>query len=337
MKFNRLFLFISFILCAPISLGDSNTYIKFNQKFMNEDWSFLPEVPSSFKKNSYKEAEINFVYENFQINFKTSEINLELERDTEPKEASLFADKDEFMLGYYLDEESFLYLKTSKQDAETQKFNCYQFSSYIIGSCSTANLQINSTNEKYDVLEDNIIAIAGRTKSNGLGYQRNYDSFWIQNSYIEFLKTTYNYEWLSPLEDIKSPLLLNFDIGGIKLGDALSDALARLPQRDQWQTNQLNIGFKQKFSTIYDLNLFAEYDFTFFKFKDYLEYKKTPDYNFKLRLGVEFIQENFVLSFYGDLYKNNLIGFEPITFNQRTEHYFDKPYGELGISIGISL
>ena len=91
MKFNRLFLFTSFILCAPICLGDSNTYIKFNQKFMNKDWSFLPEVPSSFKKNSYKEAEINFVYENFQINFKTSDINLELERDTEPKEASLFA------------------------------------------------------------------------------------------------------------------------------------------------------------------------------------------------------------------------------------------------------
>jgi hypothetical protein len=336
MKFNRLFLFISITLFAHISLGDPNTYIKFNQKFMNKNWSFLPEVPSSFKKNNYKEAEINYVDENFQINFKTSDINLKLERDTEPKEASLFANKDEFMLGYYLDEKSFLYLKTSKQDAETQKFDCYQFSSYIIGSCSTANLQINSTNEKYDVLEDNIIAIAGRTKSNGLGYQRNYDSFWIQNSYIEFLKTTYNYEWISPLEDIKSPLLLNFDIGGIKLGDALSDALARLPQRDQWQTNQLNIGFKQKFITIYDLNLFAEYDFTFFKFKDYLEYKKTPDYNFKLRLGVEFIQENFVLSFYGDLYKNNLIGFESITFNQRTEHYFDKPYGELGLMLKIN-
>ena len=128
MKFNRLFLFTSFILCAPICLGDSNTYIKFNQKFMNQDWSFLPEVPSSFKKNSYKEAEINFVYENFQINFKTSDINLELERDTEPKEASLFADKNEFMLGYYLGEKNFLYLKTSKQDAETQKFDCYQFS-----------------------------------------------------------------------------------------------------------------------------------------------------------------------------------------------------------------
>ena len=336
MKFNRLFFFISFTLFAPISLGDSNTYIKFNQKFMNEDWSFLPEVPSSFKKNSYKEAEINYADENFQINFKTSDINLKLERDTEPKEASLFADKDEFTLGYYLDQESFLYFKTSKQDAETQKFDCYQFSSYIIGSCNKANLQINSTNEKYEILEDNIIAISGSTKSNGIGYQRNYDSFWIQKSYIEFLKTTYNYEWLSPLEDIKSPLLLNFDIGGVKLGDALSDALARLPQREQWQTNQLNIGFNQKFITIYNLNLFAEYDLTFLKFKDYLEYKKTPNHNFKLRLGVEYVHENFVLSFFGDLYKNNLIGFEPITFNQRTEHYFDKPYGELGLMLKVN-
>ena len=40
---------------------------------------------------------------------------------------------------------------------------------------------------------------------------------------------------------------------------------------------------------------------------------------------------------YGDAYLNNLIGFEPITFNQRTEHYFDEPYGELGIKFKINL
>ena len=57
----------------------------------------------------------------------------------------------------------------------------------------------------------------------------------------------------------------------------------------------------------------------------------TQDINLKIRGGIEFYFENLSILFYGDAYLNNLIGFEPITFNQRTEHYFDKPYGELGL------
>jgi hypothetical protein len=63
----------------------------------------------------------------------------------------------------------------------------------------------------------------------------------------------------------------------------------------------------------------------------------TQDINLRIRGGIEFYFENLSLLFYGDAYLNNLIGFEPITFNQRTEHYFDEPYGELGIKFKINL
>ena len=73
------------------------------------------------------------------------------------------------------------------------------------------------------------------------------------------------------------------------------------------------------------------------EFNDYIEYQDTPEINFRLRAGIEFATDNLSLLFYGDAYINNLIGFEPITFNQRTEHYFDEPYGELGISFMLRL
>ena len=72
-------------------------------------------------------------------------------------------------------------------------------------------------------------------------------------------------------------------------------------------------------------------------FTDYAEYKMTQDANLRIRGGVEFYFENLSILFYGDAYLNNLIGFEPITFNQRTEHYFDAQYGELGIKFKINL
>ena len=94
---------------------------------------------------------------------------------------------------------------------------------------------------------------------------------------------------------------------------------------------QLNLGIKQKFISIYNFNFIAQYDLVLLQFSDYREYKNTPEYNFRLRAGIDFNAQNLSLLFYGDAYLNNLIGFEPITFNQRTEHYFDKPYGELGL------
>ena len=119
------------------------------------------------------------------------------------------------------------------------------------------------------------------------------------------------------------------------MGDALNNTLQRFPQREEWDTSQLNFGLKQKFFSIYNFNLIAEYDLVLLQFSDYREYKNTPEYNFRLRAGIEFYAQNLSLLFYGDAYLNNLIGFEPITFNQRTEHYFNKPYGELGLKFKL--
>ena len=195
---------------------------------------------------------------------------------------------------------------------------------------------IGSNNPKYDVLEENIIGLSGSTKTNGIGYKKYLDNFWLESAIFEIVNTEYSYDWLSPLEDIESPFLLNLSIDGIRLGDALNSIVARLPQRDMWETLQLNIGLRQEFVSFYNFSLIAEYDFVILEFSQYREYESVPDINFKVRGGIEFFSNNVSLMIYGDAYLNNLIGFEPITFNQRTEHYFDQPYGELGISIKLN-
>ena len=87
----------------------------------------------------------------------------------------------------------------------------------------------------------------------------------------------------------------------------------------------------------FDISLFYNIDYKFFRFSDYVEHEFKPDINYKLRLGTSFLFKDIELKVYGDYYKNNLVGFQPITFNQRTEHYFDDPYGELGISLKYNI
>lgn len=323
------------LLLISLSVHANENYISLGQKYMDADWDFLPEVPAAFKENNTNEIGLGFSLKNIKTNLYINEIDLKLLRASEPKDVSLSASKKSFDIGYVFQNEDFLYLKAAKQNAKTQFFNCYQFKTFIIGSCEAANLQISSVNPKYESLGDNIVSINALTESYGIGYQKYFNHFWIESTAIELEKTSYKYDWLSPLEDIESPFLLNLTIEGVVLGDALDDNLDRFPQREEWNSLQLNFNLKQKFISIYDLNLIAEYDLVLLEFSKYREYNETPKINFKFRAGIEYQLKNMSLLFYGDAYLNNLIGFEPITFNQRTEHHFDRSYGEIGINISL--
>ena len=320
----------SFLILLPFSLNANDSYISLDQKFMDADWSFLPAVPPSFDENISKKIELGLGFKNIKTTLFINEIDLTLQRSTEPKDVSLRAKKKGLNLGYIFKNEDHLYLLTSKQNADQQLFNCYEFSTIILGSCDSASLQISSVDPKYDSLGNNIAIIDASTKSYGIGYKKSFNNFWVESTAIEFITTSYKYNWLSPIEDIKSPFLLNLTIGNITLGDAINNTLQRFPQREEWNTSQVNLRLKQKFISLYKFNLITEYDLVLLEFSDYREYKNTPKYNFRLRAGIEFYAQNLSLLLYGDAYLNNLIGFEPITFNQRTEHYFDKSYGELG-------
>ena len=324
------------ILITSIPLFANELYLNFEQKFMDADWGFLPEVPSSFEQNNSESIEVGFLYKKIQGKIYTNEIELNLERSTEPKNVTLNAKKDGGSIGYNIDHKNLVYISYENQVADPQVFSCYEFSGFILGGCDNASFIISSSNPKYDNLGSNIISINGDTNTFSIGYTSYINNFWLNSISFDIAQTKYNYNWLSPIEDIQSPFLLNLTINGNNLGDAITDTLSRLPQRNEWKSHQFNLGLKQKFISIYNFNLIGEYDFVILNFENYQEYADTPKFNLKIRAGIEIDLKNISLTLYGDLYKNNLIGFESITFNQRSEHYFDKAYGELGLILNIN-
>tara|TARA_B100001094_G_C18080997_1_gene745176 strand:+ start:120 stop:1184 length:1065 start_codon:yes stop_codon:yes gene_type:complete len=333
-SFYFLFLFVLF-LSKLIQAESNKDYFRIEEKKMSDTWEHLPEPPKSFKNSSVTSLEFKINLNDTFFNYQRNNLELNLIRDIEPKNLSLIAKKENFGIGFMLSNSNAFYLFTSRQIADEQSFNCYEFNSITLGSCANADFQVSSQNIKYDKLGANIISIEGNTKTFGIGVKKYIDSFWLDSVNIELNKTSYDYDWLSPIEDISSPFLLNMNFNGILLGDAIDSVLKRLPQRDSWSSNQLNFAIKQKFMFFNNFSLISEYDFVILDFKNYVEYQDTPEYNFKYRLGIQFFKDNLSMLVFGDYYHNNLIGFEPITFNKRTEHYFDQPYGELGINIVI--
>ena len=58
---------------------------------------------------------------------------------------------------------------------------------------------------------------------------------------------------------------------------------------------------------------------------------QVPEYGYPKGALLRFDIQSDLVEVCGNCYYDNLIGFDPITFNQRTAQYFDRPYGNVGV------
>ena len=324
-----------FFLLVCLQINANDNYLRMETKLMKSSWDFLPEIPPSFKEKDSIAIEGRYNFDNFFIQGYFSELNLNLERSSEPKIVELDAEKKSITFGYIYNDDHTFSFTSSRQTASNQFFNCITFASTTLGSCNQANFNVSSTKPEYDQLNDNVIKISGFNSIKSLDYKKAYKDSWLNSISFSFKRTKYNYDWMTPLEDITSPLFLNINLNGNSLGNILESGFKALPQRTPWYSNQLNFQVTKSFDLNKNLNLISELDIVAIDLKDYEEFELKPETNLKLRVGLEREFKNMNLLLFADYYKNNLIGFESITFNRRTESYFDKPYGELGLSLKV--
>ena len=303
---------------------------------MESSWDFLPEVPSSFKDTTSNSYGIKSKISKLKVEIENSEIDLNLKRSREPIDVSLAAEKTSLKINYLINPSLNIYFANSKTDAEKQKFNCYDFNGLVIGTCPIAGLNISSSNPKYDELGDNLIQITGKTESRMLGFHRNITNNFIDMVDISFQQTKHNFNWLTPIEDISSSIILDIEIGNSTLGNEINNVLQSLPQRSMWKTNQLNLGIQRTLKIKKGFTIVPSLDIKILDYKDYKNINDIPNSNFRFSLSFNYIYKNIGISLFGDYYHNNLLGFEHITFTQRTEKYFEDPYGEIGLKLTLN-
>ena len=325
------------ITCLAISPYLYSEYksssLEYSQLSMDADWDFLPEVPSAFKSSKAESYIFNTEFNKIGISLAHSDLSLNLQRSSEPIDVSLDANKQIVNFFYKINESLKINLIHEDQSANQQQFSCYSFSSITLGSCNSSDIQIGTNNPKYDVLGENLIVIDADAATKGIRLDYKIDSFIIDNISIGLLSTKHTYDWLSPLEDIQSPFIRGLVINGVVLGDALDQSIAQLPQRTPWTTNQINFNIYKSIPLTSNIEIYSRIDLVYLKLKDYNAYDQSPNHNIKLNVGARIKVGKIGFELFGDIYKNNLIGFEHITFNQRTEHYFDRTYGNLGAKV----
>ena len=323
-----------FISCFSGFVSANSGYLKINNSQANKDWSFLPEIPSSFDTSSQTNYEFLFVKREFGLLVARSEFELNVARASEPKKVTLSAEKNKYEVFYFLSPQSAFSLAIKDQVSDRQFIDCYSFGSMVIGTCDSSDLIISNSNAQYSDLNGSILLIDGRNESIALNYKFALDAPVADEIAIGLEQTKNQYFWITPLEGITSSFILNLNVGGSSLGSAIDGILKSLPQRTSWTTNQINMTIKKEFKLAYDpFSFFYEISALYIDHGDYESATSLPNSNFKLTSGIKLKYHALDFAIYGNFFQNNLLGFEPIAVNQRTENYFTQKFGSLGFEI----
>ena len=117
------------------------------------------------------------------------------------------------------------------------------------------------------------------------------------------------------------------------VGNIIDNSLSILPQKNNWNSIVIGASTKSYFNLFNSIYLFIEPTVIFVEQDGYSQISEIPEYNLKVKSGFVYALDKIQISFFGEYFKNNLYGFEHISFNQRSEHHFNDNFGSLGIEL----
>ena len=236
---------------------------------------------------------------------------------------------------YLLNDSNALTISFKQQIADTQRINCYTFSSLTIGFCDEAQILIRNSKEKYKPLGDSsIMMIDGMNQELQIKLIKALDIN-IVDEYELYVGLSENkFDWLSPIEELTTGFISNLSFQGSTIGNLVSNEIRRLPQRNKWLFYKFGINLKKDFLLSKNVYFFYDFDYRVITTDGYDVLNSTPKNNMSIKSGLKFqFLDNLTLSISASLYKNNLYGYEDISFTQRSEHQFDKAFGSINSSL----
>ena len=325
---------ITFVLLFfSTSVFSYSGYLKITALTTDKQWDFLPTIPQSFDSAQTNTLEAFLIHESYGFLISTSQFELDVVRSSEPKSLNLTANKNKYEFFYLPNPQSAFSIAFKQQTADRQFIDCYSFGSLVIGSCPNASLKLTNSRDEFKELNNSLIFIDGQNRALQLNYRRAFSNLFADEVGLGIEITDMQYFWLTPLENIQSPLIQNLNVSGRKLGDIIALELSRLPQRESWKSYQLNLNVLKSYQLSQSLSVFYDFDYISIDHSKYRALSDIPNSNIKFRSGLKYDFGKMQLSIFGDFYKNNLLGFEPIIVNQRTENYFTQNFGSLGAEI----
>lgn len=303
----------------------------------------------NLKGSKPKEAEITDFSLSFQFN---NGLKISAEKNTSfadavrpsiPKSISTETESDLYFISYPFESSARIYeigffTKDTEQDPLT--IDCYEFNSLIIGgSCADADVRLLNS-EIYRATGERVylpvLETQGSSKGKGLSLRiktKKINDFNISHS-LSYYEEEINLLFQSTILNTQDTFLRGIKINGISSGERFDQLRNELPQLTPWKEKV----FKYSVNATYSLSeRFAlSGKLTLLKVsRDAYENnpsKKDYDSNQLIDIGLFFeAHKNLLLYTRVSLSNQYLLGITPISYNRRTNHLFDHPYGQLHV------
>ena len=265
-------------------------------------------------------------------------------RSAQPYELETEGFEHKLQLNYWLSRNprfsTFLHAGLTYAKQKPVEIDCYEYSGLILGgTCEEADIRLLDGQALINEGK-RIYYPALSTDANTLGFAigatvtNNWPAGIEAYQYIGFEQTKINVRYESDVLDVQDPFALNLSYKGYKLGDVISELRDELPQDTPWLERAWSVeaGAKRNFGA----KFFITGSLRHYRVNriDYLPNDESEDFthNTVLNLAAWYVPTK-ALKIYlrGEATTNNVLGFEPIAYNRKSNKFFAHPFGQLSI------
>ena len=281
---------------------------------------------------------------NLKLTSQVTESSAQVERQTLPKSLTTDTDSSYFSLSYELFSNSRntyeLELYAEEEDQDPLTIDCYEFGSLIVGgSCSEARISFLDA-EIYkttgELVHLPVLIFEGDTKAYGLTFRikgLSSNNLNINHS-ISYKRAEITSKYTSAILNTTDSTLRGIKIGDQTTGEMLDQFKNELPQTTPWTENIFKYTLNSTLGLTKRTALVSRIGFVKVSRSDYQENPSKEDYetNYLLDIGLFYsMTDRFVLYSRVSLSSNYLVGVNSLSYNRRSNHLFDHPYGQLYI------
>lgn len=303
----------------------------------------------NLKGSKPKEAEISdySISYNFKNGLKISaEKNstfAEATRPVIPKSISTETESDLYFISYPFNVSNRIYevgffTKETEQDPLT--IDCYEFNSLVIGgSCEEADVRLLNSDLYRNTGERQYLPVLetqGSSKGKGITLRiknKKVNDLNISHS-LSYYEEEINLLFQSTILNTQDSFLRGISIDGISAGSRFDKLRNELPQLTPWKERIFKYSLNATYSLSERFALSGKLTLLKISRDAYEENPSKQDYdsNQLIDMGLFFeAHKNLLIYTRVSLSNHYLLGITPISYNRRTNHLFDHPYGQLHV------
>ena len=337
---SKLFTFVFsttiFLLLYPLNAEDIKGSISFTNTGLDSNWDFIPVENSSFQRYEEDERELLIRVNKITLGYNIGARRLNAKRATYPKDIDTSINHTIKTIGLKFSDTENIAISFKEQAIGDQLFDCYQRGSLVIGQCSEADIKISTTIEKYNQLDGAIILLQGKSSTKALHYLKEVTNKYIDSFGIGYKQQTVSSDWLTPLEEIRSSVILDSTINGERVGDVITEILEDLPPRRDWLTHVFSIDLRKEF-LMRQGKLYLDNQLLYglrSSFDGTKQHNKS--FNNVFESGLIYQVGKFDISIFFRHYQNFHLWKDDLYYSGRSAKYFDDMFGEIGGKIKYS-